>query len=158
MHTYSHNGCPFPAHGSEVAAKEKVSIEAIEEKAKSYNAEIMLLSKGMSEVRAELESCREECKVLRERLTCSEENEKWEKQCSMEKSLEINQLRNDIKIADVESKRSQDILKSSFETLSLEHRHACEEVEKLQKELSFLNKEREELPIRITELDAGSNL
>ncbi|KAK9289712.1 hypothetical protein L1049_007871 [Liquidambar formosana] len=140
------------------SAKEKVSIEAIEEKAKSYNAEIMLLSKGMSEVRAELESCREECKVLRERLTCSEENEKWEKQCSMEKSLEINQLRNDIKIADVESKRSQDILKSSFETLSLEHRHACEEVEKLQKELSFLNKEREELPIRITELDAGSNL
>ena len=32
-------------------------------------------------VRNELESCREECRVLRERLTSSEENAEWEKKC-----------------------------------------------------------------------------
>ncbi|KAH9649190.1 kinesin-like protein KIN-7O [Citrus sinensis] len=63
------------------SAKEKASIEAIEEKAKLYNAECASLLKGMSKVRNELESCREECMYLRERLASSEEEAKLEKKC-----------------------------------------------------------------------------
>ncbi|KAH9680273.1 kinesin-like protein KIN-7O [Citrus sinensis] len=63
------------------SAKEKASIEAIEEKAKLYNAECASLLKGMLKVRNELESCREECMYLRERLASSEEEAKLEKKC-----------------------------------------------------------------------------
>ncbi|ESR34353.1 hypothetical protein CICLE_v10004865mg [Citrus x clementina] len=76
------------------SAKEKASIEAIEEKAKLYNAECASLLKGMSKVRNELESCREECMYLRERLASSEEEAKLEKKCSGEKGetqLQIKQ-------------------------------------------------------------------
>ncbi|WJZ93819.1 hypothetical protein VitviT2T_012726 [Vitis vinifera] len=139
-------------------AKEKASVEAIEERAKLYNAETMSLSKGLLEVRNELESCREECKVLKERLICSEENAEWERKCSMEKSFEIDRLRNDLEIADAESKRSQEILKSKLETLSSERHHACEELDRLQLELDFLKKEREEFEIRTKEFNMGSEL
>ncbi|KAA8517248.1 hypothetical protein F0562_017500 [Nyssa sinensis] len=139
-------------------AKEKASIEAIEEKVKSYNAEIALLSKGMLEVRNELESFREECKVLEEKLKFSEENAESEKKSSMEKSLENDQLKNELKMADDQGKMSQEILKSKLEMLSLEHRHACEEVDKLRMELNVVSKEREDLSTRIRELDAGSVL
>uniref|UniRef100_A0A5B7BK84 Putative centromere-associated protein E isoform X3 n=1 Tax=Davidia involucrata TaxID=16924 RepID=A0A5B7BK84_DAVIN len=139
-------------------AKEKASVEAIEEKTKLYNAEIMLLSKGMSEVRNELESCREECKVLEERLKFSEENAELEKKFSMDKSLENDQLKNELRMADDQGKMSQEILKSKLEVLSLEYRQACEEVDKLRMELSVVNKEREDLSTQIRELDAGSVL
>ncbi|TQE05873.1 hypothetical protein C1H46_008556 [Malus baccata] len=58
------------------SAKEKASIEAMEEKSKLYNMEITSLTREISEVRNELDSCRQECKVLRESLTCCEETEK----------------------------------------------------------------------------------
>ncbi|KAE8658809.1 hypothetical protein F3Y22_tig00116968pilonHSYRG00005 [Hibiscus syriacus] len=62
-------------------AKENASIEAIEEKKKLYNSEIKSLSEKLSEVMEELESCRNECAVLRERLTCSDESAELEKKC-----------------------------------------------------------------------------
>ncbi|XP_075637404.1 kinesin-like protein KIN-7O isoform X3 [Castanea sativa] len=140
------------------SAKEKASIEAIGEKAKSYNVEIMMLSKEMAQVRDELESCREECRILRERLISSEENAEWEKKCSIEKSLEIDQLKNGLKLANIESIQSQEMLKSDSEILSLEQNCVQEDVQMLKKELSCLNKEREYLLIRIKELEAISEL
>ncbi|KAL5812063.1 hypothetical protein ACOSQ3_027013 [Xanthoceras sorbifolium] len=128
------------------ASKEKASVEAIEEG-----------TKRILEARNELESCREECKVLRERLTHSEKNAEWEKKCSMEKSLEIDQLRNDLEGADVESNRSQEMLKSKLETLSLELHHAHEKVDTLQKELSCFSTEREDLLAQIRKLDIISD-
>ncbi|GAV72551.1 LOW QUALITY PROTEIN: Kinesin domain-containing protein [Cephalotus follicularis] len=85
-------------------AKEKASIETIKEKAKLYNAEIMSLSKDMLEVRDELMSCKEECKILMEQLTCCEEGAKWLKNCSMEQSMETEQLKNDLQKPNVESR------------------------------------------------------
>ncbi|XP_077222911.1 P-loop containing nucleoside triphosphate hydrolases superfamily protein isoform X2 [Tasmannia lanceolata] len=83
-------------------AKEKASLQSITEKSKLFSAEISMLSKEISEVRCELDSCREECRVLGGRLTSSEENAEWERECSMSKSLEIDQLRNDLKAFEIE--------------------------------------------------------
>ncbi|CAK9184034.1 unnamed protein product [Ilex paraguariensis] len=140
------------------SAKEKASIEAIEDSTKLYNAETAFLSDGMSEVRNELESCREECKVLGEKLKISEETAKLEIKSRMEKSSENEQLRNELRMADDQSKSSQESLKSKLEMLSLEHCRACEEVDKLQIELSLLSKENENLVDRVERLDAGSVL
>ncbi|KAK2634402.1 hypothetical protein Ddye_029194 [Dipteronia dyeriana] len=128
------------------SSTEKASIEAIEVGAKE-----------MLEVRNELESCREECKVLRERLTHCEKSTEWEKKCSMEKALEIDQLRNDLKGADFESNQSQEILKSKLETLSLELHHAHGKVDTFQKELICLRTEREDLLAQIRKSDIGSD-
>ncbi|KAF2284436.1 hypothetical protein GH714_021858 [Hevea brasiliensis] len=65
------------------SAKEKASIETIEEKTNLYNMDITSLSKALLEAQSELEMCREECEVLKERLTSSEENAKWEMKCRM---------------------------------------------------------------------------
>lgn len=138
------------------SAKEKASIEAIEEKVKLYHAESASLLKGMSEVRNELETCREECKYLCKRLASSEEEAKLEKKCSVDKCLEIDLLRNHLKAAEVESYRSQEELKSNIEMLSLELHRAHEKAERLQKELTFLSKEREDLLVQIRKLDKGS--
>ncbi|XP_057506191.1 LOW QUALITY PROTEIN: kinesin-like protein KIN-7O [Actinidia eriantha] len=140
------------------SAKEKASIEAIEEKSKSYNAELMLLSNEIVEVQNELVSCKEESKGFRERLVCSEENAKLEKNCSMEKSLENDRLRNELTMANDQSKRSQEDLMSKLQLLTLDHRHACEELEKVWMELSVLNKEKEHLVNQVRELDKGSVL
>ncbi|CAL5423099.1 unnamed protein product [Camellia sinensis] len=140
------------------SAKEKASIEAIEEKGRLYNAETMFLSEGISEVRNELASCREECKVLQERLTCSEENVKLEKTCSMEKSLENDRLRNELKVADEQCKKSVEDLKLKLQMLASEHHHACVEVEKLKMESSVLNEEKEDLLNQVRDLHKGSVL
>ncbi|XP_034226435.1 kinesin-like protein KIN-7O isoform X2 [Prunus dulcis] len=135
------------------SAKEKASIEAIEEKSKVYNMEITSSSREMSEVRNELESCRKECKVLRERLTSCEETA-GQKTCSMEKSFEIDQVNNDKNITGALSKRSEEMLSSNSEMCGI---HQCEEVNMLRKELSFLSKEREGLLTQIRELSELSN-
>ncbi|EXC19622.1 Centromere-associated protein E [Morus notabilis] len=131
------------------AAKERASVQAIEEKAKLYNTEIASLSNEISEVRNELESRRQECEMLRERLTCSEEDLEKEKSrfgllatlssfsVCMEKFLGINQPKSDV---DIEIKQSH------------------EEVDMLQKDLSSLKKEREDLLIQIRELQTRSDL
>ncbi|GLT88112.1 hypothetical protein SLE2022_061510 [Rubroshorea leprosula] len=136
-------------------AREKASIKSMEEKAASYNAEIVSLSAKMSEVRKELESYRKECDDLRERLTFSEEDSKLEKKCSMQKSLEIDRLKNELKMG-AESKEMQEMLKSNSEKLSLELHHAQEKVDSLQQELSFIKRERDDLLVRIREMDTGS--
>ncbi|XP_029129741.1 kinesin-like protein KIN-7O isoform X2 [Cajanus cajan] len=56
------------------SAKEKAALLAIEEQAKSNNVQITSLSTKLLEVRNELESCREECRTLREKLTITYEN------------------------------------------------------------------------------------
>ncbi|XP_061965316.1 LOW QUALITY PROTEIN: kinesin-like protein KIN-7O [Populus nigra] len=130
-------------------SKEKASIEVIEEK----GAEITAMTKAMSEVRNELESCREECKVLTEKLACSEENAEREKKSSAEKSLEIDQLKNHLMRADIESKQSQETLKSNLDTLSLELDCARGKVNTLEKEMIILSKERDDLFTQIRGLD-----
>ncbi|KAF7135026.1 hypothetical protein RHSIM_Rhsim08G0184500 [Rhododendron simsii] len=207
------------------SAKEKASIEAIEDKSKSYNAEITLLSKEMSEpiqgqpssvqassitdevdpelaysrqhfstsdevdptsgdsagppatlfvevfglgqpffrVRNELVSCRKERKVLEEKLVGSEENAKLEKKFSLEKSLENDRLREELRSAEDLNKKSQELvllqdIKLQLQKLTLDHHHACEEVHKVRTELSVLNKEKEYLVNQVKELDKGSVL
>nr|POE92201.1 kinesin-like protein kin-7o [Quercus suber] len=76
----------------------------------------------------------------------------------MEKSLEIDQLKNGLKLAKIESIQSQEMLKSDSEILSLEHNCVQEDVQMLKNELSCVNKEREYLLIRIKELEAISEL
>ncbi|KAG2687333.1 hypothetical protein I3760_09G046500 [Carya illinoinensis] len=139
------------------STKERVSIKAIEEQGKLYDVEIMKLSRGMTEVRNELESCQEECRVLRERLTSSEKNAVREKQCSMEKSLGMDELKFGKKVDNVESEQSQEMLKSNSDMLSLDH-NAYGDLQMLKRELSFLYKEREDLLIQIRELDTRSEL
>ncbi|KAJ6332143.1 hypothetical protein OIU76_010519 [Salix suchowensis] len=134
-------------------SKEKASIEVIEENTKLQGAEITAFTKAMSEVRNELESCREECKVLTEKLACSEENAEREKKSSAEKSLEIDQLKNHLIRADIESKQSQESLKSNLDTLSMELDCARGKLNALEKERSILSKERDDLLTQIGGLD-----
>ncbi|XVE95776.1 hypothetical protein REPUB_Repub02eG0129000 [Reevesia pubescens] len=131
-------------------AREKASIEAIEEKAKLYNSEITSLAETLSEVMKELESCRIECNVLRERLIYFDENAKLEKKCSIQKSLEIDRLKNDIEDADAESKQTQQTMNTNLKMLSLELQHA-------QEELSIIKIERDDLSAKIEQLVTGSH-
>ncbi|XWS59013.1 hypothetical protein CRYUN_Cryun08bG0084400 [Craigia yunnanensis] len=131
--------------------REKASVEAIEEKAELYNSEITSLSETLSEVMKELESSRKECDVLREQLTYFDENAKLENKSSIQKSLEIDQLKNDIEDAYAESKQTQQTLNSNVEMLSLELQHAHEE-------LSIIKRERDDLSAKIEQLVTGSHL
>ncbi|KAK6232089.1 hypothetical protein SCA6_002162 [Theobroma cacao] len=133
------------------SAREKASIKAMEENTKLYNSEITSLSETLSEVMKELESCRKECNVLRERLIYFDEDATLEKKCSMQKSLQIDQLKNDVETTDAKSKQSQQISKSNFEMLSLELQHA-------QEELSIIKRERDDLSAKIGQLVAKSDL
>ncbi|KAJ8759968.1 hypothetical protein K2173_010824 [Erythroxylum novogranatense] len=121
-------------------AKEKVSIEAIEEQAKLHNAEITALSKELSEVRSDLESCLQERETLKEKLLYHEENTSQEKKSSIEKLVETDQLNCDLKRDDVESKHSQE-----FDRLTAELRCACEKVDELETEITTIKKERDYL-------------
>ncbi|KAI3897684.1 hypothetical protein MKX03_019187 [Papaver bracteatum] len=91
------------------SAKEKASIEAIADKGRISN-ELTQLSKEMLEVRHQLECFRDECKILKETLTLSEENTARERKCSMDKSAEIDQLKFKISVA--ESENSLDLAKA----------------------------------------------
>ncbi|KAB2631162.1 centromere-associated protein E [Pyrus ussuriensis x Pyrus communis] len=82
------------------SAKEKASIEAIEEKSKLYNMEITSLSREIS--------CRQECKFFMGRLTCCEETA-GQKTFSVEKSFGIDQLNKDDITDHVLSKQSQEV-------------------------------------------------
>ncbi|XP_012434886.1 kinesin-like protein KIN-7O [Gossypium raimondii] len=126
-------------------AREKASIEAIEEKRKLYDSQITSLSEKLSEVTEELELCRKECNDLRERLTDCDERAELEKKCSIEKSSEIDQLKSDIENIYAESKQTQQTLKSKVEKLSLELQHA-------QEELSIIKRERDNLSAKIEQL------
>ncbi|KAJ0716663.1 putative plus-end-directed kinesin ATPase [Helianthus annuus] len=135
---------------------EKASVEAIENKAKSYSAEIALLTDAMSKAKNELEVCREECQVISEKLAFAEEKVEAEKVCSVEKSLEVEQLKNDIKLLDDQRRLTEDALKSKLETLSSDHRNACEKVDKLMMDLDALSKERDDLAVKVKEFGQTS--
>lgn len=124
---------------------EKASIEVIESKSKLYSAEIALLTDTLSEARNELEACREECEAIKQKLAFAEEKVEVEKACSVEKSLQIDQLTNDLRLLDDQKNISENALKSKLETLSFDHRNACEEVDKLRMDLDSLRKERDDL-------------
>ncbi|XP_044478345.1 kinesin-like protein KIN-7O isoform X2 [Mangifera indica] len=112
------------------SAKEKASIETIDEKVKLYHTETKSLSKRMLEVENELQSSREECEVLRERLMCLEQDIKLEKKCSLQKSLEIDKLRNDLESVEHKSNQVDEMLKSKLEKLTSDFQQAQEKVNK----------------------------
>lgn len=129
--------------------KEKASVKAFDEKAEFYHSEIKSLLEGISEVKNELQSCREECEVLRERLAHCEEDARKENKWSEEKSLEIDRVKNNLKLVDAENKQSQEAL--GIVTLELQHAH--DKVDMLQKELISLKIEREDLLVQHGEFD-----
>nr|GEV32322.1 kinesin-like protein KIN-7O [Tanacetum cinerariifolium] len=130
---------------------QKTSVEAIESKSKLYATEIALLTEAMSKVRNELEACREECHTISEKLAFAEEKVEAEKACSLEKSLEIERLKNDINLLDDQKRVTEDALKLKLESVSLNHRNACEEVDKLRMDLDALSKERDEFAVKVKE-------
>ncbi|XP_010418541.1 PREDICTED: kinesin-like protein KIN-7O [Camelina sativa] len=142
------------------SSKEKALTEAMEEKIRLYNIQIESLSKEMSEAKKQLESCRLECVTLADRLRCSEENAKLEKECSMEKSLEIDRLSDELRSVDAVSKQTQEVLNSDIDSLKSEVQRACEMSDTLRRELNYATSERQGLLSRIEELSkefASSN-
>ncbi|XP_027337202.1 kinesin-like protein KIN-7O [Abrus precatorius] len=85
------------------SAKEKAALLAIEEQAKSNNVQIKSLSTKLSEVRNELESYREECRTLQEKLSFSHENA-CIKESFREKVLELDQPKIHLETVNAESK------------------------------------------------------
>ncbi|OAP03125.1 hypothetical protein AXX17_AT3G09960 [Arabidopsis thaliana] len=142
------------------SSKEKALTEAVEEKIRLYNIQIESLSKEMSEEKKELECCRLECVTLADRLRCSEENAKQDKESSLEKSLEIDRLGDELRSADAVNKQSQEVLKSDIDILKSEVQHACEMSDTFQREMDYVTSERQGLLARIEELSkelASSN-
>ncbi|XP_076948894.1 kinesin-like protein KIN-7O [Bidens hawaiensis] len=135
---------------------EKASIEAVENKSKSYKAEIDLLTDAMSKAKKELEVCREECQVNSEKLASAEEKVEVEKACSVEKSLELEQLKNDIKLLDDHRRVTEDALESKLEALSSDNRNAREKVDVLTTDLNALKKERDGLALKVKEFGQTS--
>ncbi|CAL9049847.1 kinesin-like protein KIN-7I isoform X1 [Musa acuminata AAA Group] len=109
-------------------------------KMKIQNDEILKLSEDLLETKRDMDSYREQCKELRERLIFLEENAQEEKECSMAKSLEITQLRNELKQNMADIVEWNDV-KSSFEALSSECQHTSEILPKLWEYLIFLSRE-----------------
>ncbi|XP_023641305.1 kinesin-like protein KIN-7O isoform X2 [Capsella rubella] len=133
-------------------SKEKALTEAMEETIRLYNIQIESLSKEISEAKKELESFRLECVTLADRLRCSEENAKQEKECSMEKSMEISRLSDELRSVDAVSKQSQKVLNSDIDTLKSDVQRACEMSDTLRRELNYVTSERQGLLSRIEEL------
>ncbi|XP_068471595.1 kinesin-like protein KIN-7O isoform X3 [Phaseolus vulgaris] len=128
------------------SAKEKAALLAIEEQSKSNNVQITSLSTKLSEVRNELESCREECKILPERLTTIDEHSHIKENFSYnDKVSEWDQLENHLETTNAESKQSLEMSKANSEMQPLENElNDCPAEEKeneIQKELHVLDKE-----------------
>ncbi|QCD99399.1 centromeric protein E [Vigna unguiculata] len=131
------------------SAKEKAALLAIEEHTKSNNMQITSLSTKLFEVGNELESCREECRTLRERLTTTYEHSHMKENFG-EKVSEWDQLENHIETTNAESKQSLEleVSKATSEVQPLENDpHDCPMEEKE-------NETRKELDV----LDKGDNL
>ncbi|KAK1269835.1 Kinesin-like protein NACK2 [Acorus gramineus] len=99
------------------SAKEKASFESISEKEERANSEIAYLSNDLGKVRHELELCREECRVLTEKIANLEENVGHERKCSLDKSIEIGQLKDYVEQFKIESSRHVDSSKDRAEEL-----------------------------------------
>ncbi|WOG87596.1 hypothetical protein DCAR_0206826 [Daucus carota subsp. sativus] len=113
---------------------EKSSLQSIKEASESYNSKITLLSSEVSQVRSELESSKEEYKVLMDKLLASEKNAESEKSWSMEKCQENERLRDELKVA---VNASQKLQEASFSQLS----KLKSEIEELKKKLTSLETE-----------------
>ncbi|KAI3828704.1 hypothetical protein L1987_02813 [Smallanthus sonchifolius] len=111
---------------------EKASIEAIKDQSKSYTAEIALLKDAMSKVNNELEACREECQVIREKLAFAEEKVEAEKAVSVEKSLEIEQLMNNIRLLDDQKRITEDKLHNQILEITKERDEVLTQIGVLQ--------------------------
>ncbi|XP_023769531.2 kinesin-like protein KIN-7O isoform X1 [Lactuca sativa] len=143
---------------------QKASIEAIESKSKSYNAEIALLTDKMSEVRNELEACRETYNIINEKLAVSEEKVEVEKSCSMEKSLEIDRLKNDLILLDDQKKTSEDKLLNQIVEITKERKELVAQIEEQQLLMETCNDKLlnakakvEELTMKLSTLEAKTH-
>ncbi|XP_061367839.1 kinesin-like protein KIN-7O [Gastrolobium bilobum] len=116
------------------SAKEKDALLAIDEQTRSNNVQITALSTELSEVRNELESYREECWTLRERLTHSWENAHL-KEKPREKVLDLDQLENHLQTVDAESKQSRENLESKLSIVTVERDKLMTQVEDVQKQV-----------------------
>ncbi|KAK9169738.1 hypothetical protein Syun_001878 [Stephania yunnanensis] len=133
------------------SAKERALIESLTVTAKLSKAEFASLSEELSKMSRELDSCRKEFEVVKETLILSEQNMEQEKKYSMEKNLEIDQLKVDLKSFASEHEG----LKSKLEMKSMEHRNTCHKLDELQEQLLILVEEREQLSLQIKEVDSG---
>ncbi|TYK25527.1 centromere-associated protein E isoform X1 [Cucumis melo var. makuwa] len=116
-------------------SKEKTYIEAIEEKVKLHDLKVASASKEISKVMNDLESCREECELLKQKLRSSEENERREKECSQKKLDAIESLKNEKNIAEVENEATQ---------------------QNIRNQLLLVTKERDDFMIQIQDLQSHS--
>ncbi|CAN8259873.1 unnamed protein product [Cochlearia groenlandica] len=142
------------------SSKEKALTEAIEEKIRLHNIKDESLSIDISEAKRELESCRLECVTLADKLRCSEENAKQENNCSVEMSLEIDRLSDELRSAHAVSKQSQEVFKSDIDALKSDLQRTCEMSNTIQIELDNVTNERQRLLSRVEELStelASSN-
>ncbi|KAJ8485346.1 hypothetical protein OPV22_017831 [Ensete ventricosum] len=134
------------------SVKEKALFEA-NAKMKRQNDEILVLSEDLLETKHDMDSYKEQCKELRERLIFVEESTHEEKECSMTKSLEITQLRNELKQNMADIVEWNDILKAKTDSDELAKRISNMEVKMHSDNLSF-NKERIKLRMQLRSLQA----
>nr|QWT43304.1 kinesin-related protein KIN7B [Citrullus lanatus] len=129
-------------------SKEKTYIEAIEEKVKLHDMKVVSASKEISQVMSDLESCREECEVLKQRLRSSEENERREKECSQKKLDVIESLKNEKSIAEVENEATQQLIEAKLQAEKLASRISSLEVKMHDDEVQN-GKEKAKLRLRL---------
>ncbi|KAL9237922.1 hypothetical protein vseg_012415 [Gypsophila vaccaria] len=140
------------------SAKEKASVEAIKDKANIYNVEITALSSELSKVKNELVSLSKEYESLQEKLKGAEEQRQLKTLCSDELSLEIDKLKHELEEAESKNIDFEEQMKTKLDALSLERNLAYEEINRLQQNLAFLGKEREDLASKIKDQELVSNL
>ncbi|XP_072952933.1 kinesin-like protein KIN-7I isoform X5 [Typha angustifolia] len=130
------------------SAKEKAFIEA-NDRVKISNNEIHRLSEDLSEVRHELESCREQCSVLEQRLILSTENAEREKEFSVVNTPELTHLRNELQENVVDTVEIEDVKSKTS---------LCQKVQKLQEQASTPVGEQYESLLQLKEMDTESDL
>ncbi|XP_038905073.1 kinesin-like protein KIN-7O isoform X2 [Benincasa hispida] len=113
-------------------SKEKTYIEAIEEKVKLHDLKVASASKEISKVMNDLESCREECEVLKQSLRSSEENERREKECSQKKLDVIESLKNEKNIAKIENEATQQNIRNQLLLVTVERDNLMIQIQDLQ--------------------------
>ncbi|XP_073010660.1 kinesin-like protein KIN-7I isoform X2 [Typha latifolia] len=129
-------------------AKEKAFIEA-NDRVKISNNEIHRLSEDLSEVRHELESCREQCSVLEQRFILSTENAEREKEFSVVNTPELTHLRNELQENIVDTVEIEDVKSKTS---------LCQKVQKLQEQASTPVGEKYESLLQLKEMDTKSDL
>ncbi|CAO2831621.1 unnamed protein product [Amaranthus hypochondriacus] len=140
------------------SAKEKASVEAIKEKANSYNDEITSLSSELERVQNEMISLKKEYEDLQQSLKYAEEHAESKMRCSMEKLTEIDQLKHALEVVVSEKADHEELFKSKLDALSSEYGLKCEELKRTEVELANLKKEQGDLLCRIKEQEHDANL